>query len=125
MTTQHNHAPRFGRKFDGCPRCDELKADARRALAGIGTPAGARILRVVRTDDVLTVVTEQPAGYFPYCVDSFRLPTPAETDPEQVDPCPQGRWILADQLGDHAEDQVERMIEQATAYAATIREAVA
>ncbi|MER7487964.1 hypothetical protein ABTY20_19060 [Streptomyces sp. NPDC126497] len=28
MTTKHNHAPRFGRKFNGCPRCDELKAGA-------------------------------------------------------------------------------------------------
>lgn len=28
MTTEHNHAPRFGQKFDGCPRCDELKAVA-------------------------------------------------------------------------------------------------
>jgi hypothetical protein len=28
MTTKHNHAPRFGQKFDGCPRCDELKAGA-------------------------------------------------------------------------------------------------
>lgn len=28
MATQHNHAPRFGMKFDGCPRCDELKAGA-------------------------------------------------------------------------------------------------
>lgn len=28
MTTKHNHAPRFGQKFGGCPRCDELKAGA-------------------------------------------------------------------------------------------------
>jgi hypothetical protein len=28
MTTKHNHAPRFGQKFDGCPRCEELKAGA-------------------------------------------------------------------------------------------------
>lgn len=28
MATKHNHAPRFGQKFDGCPRCDELKAGA-------------------------------------------------------------------------------------------------
>lgn len=28
MTAKHNHAPRFGQKFDGCPRCDELKAGA-------------------------------------------------------------------------------------------------
>lgn len=28
MTTKHNHTPRFGQKFDGCPRCEELKAGA-------------------------------------------------------------------------------------------------
>lgn len=28
MTTQHTHAPNFGRKVDGCPRCDELKKGA-------------------------------------------------------------------------------------------------
>ena len=25
---KHNHKPNFGRKVDGCPRCDELKAGA-------------------------------------------------------------------------------------------------
>ena len=27
-TTQHNHVMVFGRKVDGCPRCDELKNGA-------------------------------------------------------------------------------------------------
>lgn len=97
---------------------------ARRALAGIGTPVDARIVRVVRTGTVLTVATEQPDGYFRYAVDSFRLPTPAETDVDQVDPCAPGQWILADQLGDHVEGHVDRMIAEATAYAAVIQEAV-
>jgi hypothetical protein len=26
MATKHNHGPDFGRKVDGCARCDELKA---------------------------------------------------------------------------------------------------
>ena len=26
--TQHNHQMQFGRKVDGCPRCEELKAGA-------------------------------------------------------------------------------------------------
>lgn len=26
MTTKHDHPPSFGRRIDGCPRCDELKA---------------------------------------------------------------------------------------------------
>jgi hypothetical protein len=28
MTTKHSHKPNFGKKVDGCPRCDELKAGA-------------------------------------------------------------------------------------------------
>lgn len=28
MTTKHNHPVVFGRKVDGCPRCEELKAGA-------------------------------------------------------------------------------------------------
>lgn len=28
MTTEHNHGANFGRKIDGCPRCEELKAGA-------------------------------------------------------------------------------------------------
>jgi hypothetical protein len=96
---------------------------ARRALATIGTPAGARILRVVRTGTVLTVATEQPDGYFRFAVDSFRLPTPAETDPDQVDPYTPGQWILTDQLGDHVDCHIDRMIAEATTYAGVIREA--
>lgn len=96
---------------------------ARRALATIGTPAGARILRVVRTGTVLTVATEQLDGYFRYCVDSFRLPTPAETDPDQVDPYTPGEWILADQYGDHVEGQIDGMMADAIAYVAVLRKA--
>lgn len=28
MTTKHNHKLVFGRREDGCPRCEELKAGA-------------------------------------------------------------------------------------------------
>jgi hypothetical protein len=27
-TTKHTHAANFGKKVDGCPRCEELKAGA-------------------------------------------------------------------------------------------------
>lgn len=29
MTTKHNHQVVFGRKVDGCPRCEELKNGAK------------------------------------------------------------------------------------------------
>jgi hypothetical protein len=95
---------------------------ARRALGVIGTPADARILQVVLAGSVLTVATEQPSQYFPYCVDAFRLPASGETDPDQVDPCSPGQWILADQYGGQGEDEVDRMMAQATAYAVRLRE---
>lgn len=28
MTTKHTHGPNFGRRIDGCPRCEELTAGA-------------------------------------------------------------------------------------------------
>lgn len=28
QTTKHNHEPNFGRRVDGCPRCEELKNGA-------------------------------------------------------------------------------------------------
>jgi hypothetical protein len=96
---------------------------ARRALAGIGTSAEARILRVVRTGTVLTVATEQPGQYFPIGVDTFRLPTADEVDPDQDEPRGASEWVLADQYGGFGEDEVEQMMAEALAYAATIREA--
>lgn len=95
---------------------------ARRALARIGTSADVRILQIVRTGPVITVATEQPGEYFAYGVDSFRLPTPAETDPEQTDPIDPTHWLLADQYGGHGADEVDRMMSSAVAYAATFRD---
>ncbi|MEV8548347.1 hypothetical protein AB0L04_00630 [Streptomyces glaucescens] len=98
---------------------------ARRALAGIGTSAEARILRVVRTGTVLTVATEQPGQYFPIGVDTFRLPTADEVDLDQDEPRGASEWVLADQYGGFGEDEVEQMMADALAYAATLRKAVA
>lgn len=36
MTTKHTHAPSFGRRFAGCPRCAEL-AQGALAVAWSGT----------------------------------------------------------------------------------------
>ncbi|MFF0736853.1 hypothetical protein ACFYVK_35230 [Streptomyces chartreusis] len=98
---------------------------ARRALASIGTPTDARILRIVFSGPVLTVATEQPGQYFPFGVDTFRLPTADETDLEQDEPLGLSEWVLADQYGGFGEDEVEQMMADAASYAATLRKAVA
>ncbi|MFE9855547.1 hypothetical protein [Streptomyces sp. NPDC005780] len=43
MATRHSHKPNFGKKVDGCPRCDELKAGA--------TPVSWNIRNDVRLDE--------------------------------------------------------------------------
>lgn len=93
---------------------------ARTALAVIGTGPTAQILSVTQAGAALVVATEQPNGYFAYAVDTFRLPTDAETDPEQVDPRAPGEWILIDQHGDHSADDVDRMTANAADYLAEL-----
>ena len=98
-----------------------LESIARRALDRIGTAPDVRILQVVRTGPVITVATEQPGEYFAYGVDSFRLPTPDETDLDQVDPIDPSHWLLADQYGGHGLDEVDDMMAKAVTYADTLR----
>ena len=109
------------------PRADRIRvlreSIARRALAGIGTSADARILRVVLAGSVLTVATEQQGHYFPIGVDTFRLPTADETDLDQDEPRGVSDWVLADQYGGFGEDEVEQMMSDALAYASKLREA--
>ena len=97
---------------------DLRKRIARRALATINTPADARILHVVRTGTVITVATHQPDAYLPYCVDSFRLLTPAEKDPEDWAPDEITDFTLTDQYGGHGPDEIPALLNAATTYAA-------
>ncbi|MER5694925.1 hypothetical protein ACWDBO_31445 [Streptomyces mirabilis] len=125
---RHPKAGRFLATCSGCaqelhdlqygkPAPDPTREAARAALTSIGTPAAAFILSATRIGDALIVATDQPpAANFAYAVDVFRLPTAAETDPEQVDPCAPGEWILIDQHGSHGRADVDRMIADATAY---------
>lgn len=103
-------------------RIEQLRESiARRALARIGTP-DARILQIVRTGPILTVATEQPGAYFPYCVDSFRLPVPDETDPDQDEPRGLCDWVIADQYGGFGADDVDGMMADALTYAVLLRD---
>lgn len=124
LQTCHRHptAGRFMRTCSGCTQelfdieqANRAKATAPKALAVIGTPADARIIDAVWIRDALVITTEQ-TGNFRYCVDAFRLPTTAECDPEQVDPRTPGEWILMDQHGADALDEVPGMVAAASVY---------
>lgn len=113
-TTPAGHSPRT-------QRIQTLRETiARRALNTIGTPAHAEILDIRRTGDVLTIATHQPDAYLPYGVDTFRFPTPDNTDPEYDDDTAPLRWTLVDQYGGVGADEVDRMVADATAYARTL-----
>lgn len=90
---------------------------ARRVLATIRTPQDARILDVVRIGTVVIVATYQESGRYPYCVDSFRLLTPAEKDPEDWAPHQPNEFTLIDQNCGAGEDELPQMLAQAAAYA--------
>lgn len=93
---------------------------ALRALASIRTPRDARILNVVRTGTVITVVTHQDDARLPYCVDSFRLLTTVEKDPEEWEPYPAPDFTLVDQYGGVGVDELPGMLASAIAFARTV-----
>lgn len=89
---------------------------ARRALATTGTPASTRILQIVRTGSVLTVATHQPDQRTPYCVDSYRLPAPDDSDLGFEGDAPL-RWTLVEERGGAGADELPGMVAQAVTYA--------
>lgn len=120
---RHPNAGRFLAECSGCKQDlfdiaegNRARAAAPRALAVIGTPADVRIIDAVWVRGALVVTTEQAATNFAYAVDVFRRPTAAECDPEQVDPRTPGEWVLVDQYGADAVDEVPGMVATASAY---------
>lgn len=93
---------------------------AREALTAHGIGPTARILSVTRIDTALIVVTHDADATHPYAVDTFRLPTAAETDPELVDPRTPGQWILIEEQADDTPDAISRMVAATTAYLAEL-----
>ncbi|MFF7022997.1 hypothetical protein ACFY97_18590 [Streptomyces klenkii] len=129
--TCHRH-PSAGRFRAACPGCKQELFDlqaanearaaaektAREALILSGTPADFRILSVITTDTTLIVATEQPDGPHPYAVDSFRLATIEETDPELIDYLRRqpGEWVLVESAGSYGPEFIDRMIGEAKDY---------
>jgi len=126
MQTCRRH-PFAGRFLATCPGCaqelydiaerNRAVATARKAITSIGAPADAEILDATWVRGALVVATRQPSSIaFEYAVDSFRLPTTDEVDPDQDEPRTPGAWILVDQYGDHSADAIPGMVADATAY---------
>lgn len=94
---------------------------ARRALTAAGAPADARITSVQRVGTVFVVATETSGSrWAPYAVETFRIPTPDDTD-RNYEPgtapkiwCPLAGWI-----GD-GPDEVPGLLARAVAYARTL-----
>lgn len=107
---RHPEAGRFIRTCSGCARelhdlqaRNHAQAEARKALTLIGMH-DARIIDVQATPTTLIVATHLPTAFgLEYGVDVFRLPTPAETDPDLADDyrLTPGQWLLIWQAGDH------------------------
>lgn len=128
---RHPEAGRFLAECYGCKRelfdmqarnaaeAAAYKA-ARTALTLIGTP-DVQILSATRDGDTLTIATQQPGQYFDYAVDVFRLPTPAETDPDLTDDyrLTPGQWLLIWQAGDYDQAAVPGMLADARKHLTT------
>ncbi|MFH8926365.1 hypothetical protein ACH4D4_04850 [Streptomyces pristinaespiralis] len=93
-------------------------ADALAAINTIGTTPGTRILATHRIGTAIVVAQHNDAWDYPYAVDSFRLPTDAETDPELADwaRVTPNQWLLVEQAGALSEDDVTQMLDEAVAY---------
>lgn len=121
---RHPNAGRFLANCSGCTQelydieqANRARAAANKAIAGIGAPPDVEILDAAWVRGALVVTTRQPTSVaFEFAVDSFRLPTANETDPDQTEPHTPGEWILVDQYGGHGEDDVPGMVADATAY---------
>lgn len=120
--SRHPGAGRFLAECSGCKRelfdiqarNEARMTTARAALAAIGTE-GARILSITEVDTAIVVATHQPGAYFEYCVDTFRRPTAAETDPDRNDAIDPSTWVLIEQNGAHTPD-TGRMVADALDY---------
>ncbi|MGW6218400.1 hypothetical protein ACWF8U_00830 [Streptomyces olivaceus] len=98
-------------------RAGEIRTEAVRALRLIGMNVSPtlEIISAHRIGNTLTVATRHQGAHFEYGVDSFRLPTTAECDPELVDWARRtpGQWILNWQGGSHTPADIPDLLADA------------
>lgn len=117
------------RTCSGCTRelfdieqANRARAAATAALAATHTDPDTHVLSAAFVGDALIIATHQPEAWLPYSVDTLRLATPAETDPELTDSDRRepGEWVLVEQAGSHDGADVPRMTGEAADYAREI-----
>ena len=130
MQTCRRH-PNTGPFMATCPGCaqelhdlqtrNQAHATARAALNLIGM-TNAKILTVHATETTLTIATHNPTSLTSqYTVDVFRLPTPAETDPDLADDyrLTPDQWLLIWQAGHDYADTLPAMLTEARTHLLT------
>ncbi|MFJ6608161.1 hypothetical protein [Streptomyces lydicus] len=136
MQTCRRH-PEAGHFMATCPGCAQelydieqrniaktnaLHTQARQALNLVGTTPDAEIISVHRDGEALIVATQQPGAFHTFAVDTFRLPTAEEIDPDQVDPLTAGAWLLIDSRGGYGSDELPGMVASAKDHLRTVPE---
>lgn len=126
--------PKAGRFLATCPACaQELyntqqanqakRAAARAVLTAAGYSPTAAILSITVINDAMVIAHQNgvPTPFAAvYAVDTFRLPTLAELDPDQDDPRASGQWVLIDQSASDDGADIARMKRDAFGYLADL-----
>ena len=97
-----------------------LESIARKALGSLrpGIPADVRIVDVRRVRDVFIVATDNPSDRWArYYVETFRIPTPDNTDPAYDEGNARMVWSPLAGWGSDSSDDLVDMVAKATAYA--------
>ncbi|MGW3821819.1 hypothetical protein ACWEAF_05790 [Streptomyces sp. NPDC005071] len=126
--------PKAGRFLATCPACTQelfdieqanraKRAAARAALTAAGYSPTATILSITVINDTMVIAHQDgvPSPFAAaYAVDTFRLPTVAEVNPEQDDPRTPGQWVLIDQYATDDGADIARMKRDAFGYLADL-----
>lgn len=126
--------PKAGRFLATCPGCAQdlfdinranqaKRAAARAALTAAGYSPTATILSITVINDTMVIAHQNgvPTPFAAvYAVDTFRLPTLAELDPDQDDPRAPGQWVLLDQSASDDGADIARMRRDAFGYLADL-----
>ncbi|MFE3657250.1 hypothetical protein [Streptomyces sp. NPDC059165] len=75
-----------------------------------------RIRDVIEIGNARIFVYEEPGAHHPVAVDSYRLPTSDETDPDQTDPRDPRDLVLIDAVGGYSSTDIPSMIAEAVDY---------
>ncbi|MET8694721.1 hypothetical protein ABZV65_19510 [Streptomyces bauhiniae] len=94
---------------------------ARSALNTIGIPTSAHILNITRIGEIFIIATNDPTNrWATYGIDTFRIPTPDDTDPDYDDDKAPKHWVPLAGWNADTPDEVNTALAKASAYAHTV-----